>query len=146
MTNHVTPKHTAAWYYGTREEFLATPKDAIANQLAGRAASESLEIESAQSEEWRRSVELLQRHLDERLPILRQALLAPGCEAIRDVILEFDFRRRGLRMDCLLLSYIIVGTPSLNTSAAGDGIADGVGVSVGNVVNTPTSCDAATVP
>ncbi len=104
MTNHVTPKHTAAWYYGTREEFLATPKDAIANQLAGRAASESLEIESAQSEEWRRSVELLQRHLDERLPILRQALLAPGCEAIRDVILEFDFRRRGLRMDCLLLA------------------------------------------
>jgi hypothetical protein len=104
MTDQAAPRHTAAWYYGTREEFLATPKDSIANQLAGRAASESLEIESAQSEEWRRSVELLQRHLDERLPILRHALMAPGCEAVRHVILEFDFRRRGLRMDCLLLA------------------------------------------
>ena len=104
MAEHSAPKHHAAWYYGTREEFLATPKDVIANQLAGRGADESLEIEAAQTQEWRRSVEVLQRNLDERIPILRQALMAPGCEAIRHVILEFDFRRRGLRMDCLLLA------------------------------------------
>ena len=95
---------SAAWYFGTRDEFLATPRDAIANQLAGRAADESLEIETAQSEEWRRSVEILQKNLDERLPILREALTAPGCESIRQVILEFDFKRRGLRMDCILLA------------------------------------------
>ena len=95
---------SAAWYFGTRDEFLATPCDAIANQLAGRAADESLEIETAQSEEWRRSVEILQKNLDERLPILREALTAPGCESIRQVILEFDFKRRGLRMDCILLA------------------------------------------
>ena len=43
------------------------------------------------------------KNLNERIPILRTALMAPGCEAIRHVILEFDFHRRGLRMDCLLL-------------------------------------------
>ena len=97
-------RHSAAWYYGTREEFLAEQKDVIANQLAGRAADESLEIEAAQTEEWRQSVDVLQRSLDERIPILREALMAPGCESVRHVILEFDFHRRGLRMDCLLLA------------------------------------------
>jgi len=97
-------RHHAAWYYGTREEFLAEQKDVISNHLAGRAADESLAIEPAQTEEWRQSIEILQRNLDERIPILREALLAPGCESVRHVVLEFDFRRRGLRMDCLLLA------------------------------------------
>ena len=93
-----------AWYYGSREEFLSTPGELIANQLSGRAADESLDIEPSQTEEWRQSVDILQTTLEERIPILRAALLAPGCEAIRDVILEFDFHRRGLRMDCILLA------------------------------------------
>ncbi len=93
-----------AWYFGTREEFLATSKDSIADQLAGRAASESLEIESFQDQEWRTSIDLLQKALDERVPILREALQSPQGKLIRHVILEFDFRRRGLRMDCLLLA------------------------------------------
>lgn len=103
MAAHQQRNHSPAWYHATKEEFLAAPKDAIANQLAGRAADENLEIESAQNEEWRRSVDLLQKTLDKRLPILREALQAPGCETIRHVILEYDFHRRGLRMDCLLL-------------------------------------------
>lgn len=93
-----------AWYFGTREEFLATSKDSIADQLAGRAASESLEIESYQDQEWRSSIDLLQKALDERVPILREALQSPQGQLIRHVILEFDFRRRGLRMDCVLLA------------------------------------------
>lgn len=93
-----------AWYSGTREEFLATAKNDIANQLAGRAASESLEIESYQDQEWRNSIDLLQKALDERVPILREALQSPQGLLIEHVILEFDFRRRGLRMDCLLLA------------------------------------------
>jgi len=97
-------KHSAAWYCGTRAEFLAKSRDEIASQLALRAADESLEIEPTQSEEWRQSVDLLQKSLDERIPILREALLSPGCESVRHVILEYDFHRRGLRMDCLLLS------------------------------------------
>ncbi len=104
MSGQHRSRRSAAWYYGTRDEFLATSRDAITNQLAGRAADESLEIESAQSEEWRRSVDILQKSLDERIPILREALMAPGSEWIRHVILEFDFHRRGLRMDCLLLA------------------------------------------
>lgn len=93
-----------AWYFGTREDFLARSKDSIADQLAGRAASENLEIESYQNQEWRSSIDLLQKALDERVPILREALLSPQGKLIRQVILEFDFRRRGLRMDCLLLA------------------------------------------
>ncbi|MSQ48602.1 MAG: hypothetical protein EXR78_09525, partial [Deltaproteobacteria bacterium] len=93
----------SAWYHSSRAAFLATPREQIANQLAGRAAKESLEIEAHQSEEWERSVGLLQKSLDERIPILQRALASPGGEAIRDVVLEYDFRRRGLRMDCLLL-------------------------------------------
>ena len=96
-------RHSPAWYSSTREEFLKASTDDIANQLAGRAVDENLDIESAQSDEWRKSVDLLQKNLGERIPLLRQALAAPGCEAIHDVILEFDFHRRGLRMDCLLL-------------------------------------------
>jgi hypothetical protein len=95
---------SSAWYHGSREDFLATRRDEISNQLVARATDECLEIEPEQNEEWRRSVEVLQQHLDERIPILRAALTEPGCEAIRDVILEFDFRRRGLRMDCLLVA------------------------------------------
>ncbi len=104
MAGNHRSRHSAAWYYGTRDEFLAEPRDQIASQLAFRAAAESLEIEATQTQEWQQSVEVLQKSLDERIPILRAALLAPGCESVRHVILEFDFRRRGLRMDCLLLA------------------------------------------
>ncbi len=91
-----------AWYHGTREEFLADSNIVIANQLAGRAAEESLDIESYQNEEWRMSIDLLQCTLDRRIPILREALLSECGQLVRHVVLEFDFRRRGLRMDCLL--------------------------------------------
>lgn len=95
---------STAWYHGTRADFLRTPRDHIAGQLATCAANESLDIESEQAQEWDRSVALLQETLDERLPILQRALEGPGAEAVRDVILEYDFRRRGLRMDCVLLA------------------------------------------
>lgn len=65
---------------------------------------ESLEIDSSQGQEWLRSISVLQQHLDDRIPILQRALSANGCEAIKYVVLEYDFRRRGLRMDCLLFA------------------------------------------
>jgi len=92
-----------AWYHGSREQFLAASHISIADHLAGRAASESLEIEAYQNEEWRRSIDILQKTLDKRIPILREALQTGYGEQVKHVILEFDFRRRGLRMDCLLL-------------------------------------------
>jgi len=59
MQLHQRPTNSSAWYYGSRADFLAAPTDAIANQLAGRAADENLEVESYQNEEWRRSVDAL---------------------------------------------------------------------------------------
>ncbi len=103
MTINPRSRRAPAWYSGTREAFLHTTIDQITNQLAGRAADESLDIEPAQCEEWRKSVDTLQTTLGEKLPLLRTALSTPGCESIRYVILEFDFHRRGLRMDCVLL-------------------------------------------
>jgi len=94
---------TSGWYFGTREEFLNTNSEEIAGRLASRANEESLDIEAAQQEEWVQSVNLLQKNLGERIPIIQAALVAPEGEEITAVILEYDFRRRGLRMDCLLL-------------------------------------------
>ena len=105
MTNSNRGRRVSpAWYSGTRLEFLQASRDSIANQLAGRAADECLSIEQEQAREWKRSVELLQHTLGERIAVLRNAIESPGNEAIHHVILEFDFRRRGLRMDCLLLA------------------------------------------
>jgi hypothetical protein len=95
---------TTAWYAASREDFLRDSAARIADQLAGRAAQESLEILPDQATEWQRSVAVLQEHLNERIPLIRAALESdPGAE-VQSVILEYDFRRRGLRMDCLLLA------------------------------------------
>ena len=104
MAEALRQKRSPAWYESSRDEFLLASKEHIAEQLAGRAADESLAIEAAQTEEWRQSIAVLQRNLGERIPILRTLLSGPGSESIRHVILEFDFRRRGLRMDCVLLA------------------------------------------
>jgi len=95
---------SAAWYHGSRADFLSASREFIAGQLATRAAEANLEIAADQAQEWDRSVDVLQETLKEGISILREALQAPGNEAIRDVILEYDFRRRGLRMDCILLA------------------------------------------
>jgi len=104
MQAEIALNSSAAWYHGTRAEFLSESVGMIANRLAGRAADESLEIEGDQQEEWKKSVELLQTNLKRQIPILREALLSAGCEAIRQVVLEYDFRRRGLRIDCVLIA------------------------------------------
>ena len=94
---------SSAWYSATRADFILAPVESIANQLAGRAVAESFDIEPAQAEEWHQSVGSLQSTLNERLPIIREALSATGSEEIHHVILEYDFHRRGLRLDCVLL-------------------------------------------
>lgn len=94
---------TSGWYFGTREEFLNTNSEEIAGRLASRANEECLDIEAAQQQEWVQSVNLLQKNLEEKIPIIQEALVAAEGEEITAVVLEYDFRRRGLRMDCLLL-------------------------------------------
>lgn len=99
---------SSAWYVATRDEFLSDSPKHIADLLAGRAAQESLEILSDQATEWRQSADLLQQHLSERVPVIRKALRGDAGQQVRHVILEYDFRRRGLRMDCLLLAAGVV--------------------------------------
>lgn len=103
-TNTSSSAHASAWYHATRAQFLADSTAAIANQLAGRAADENLELLAEQQREWRSSVALLQEHLARGIPVLRNALLSHAGESVQHVILEFDFRRRGLRMDCVLIA------------------------------------------
>jgi hypothetical protein len=104
MSESLRRKSSPAWYESSRDEFLLATKERIADQLAGRAADESLTVEPAQTQEWRQSIAVLQRNLDERIPIIRELLSGGGSEEIRHVILEFDFRRRGLRLDCVLIA------------------------------------------
>lgn len=92
-----------AWYHSTRADFLSHSKEVIANQLVGRAIADHLEIHQEQAEEWQASVALLQSHLADRIPLLRAALSGTAGEQVHQVILEYDFRRRGLRLDCVLL-------------------------------------------
>jgi hypothetical protein len=100
-----------AWYSASRLDFIEETSAEIADHLAGRAAMEGLAPGPDQHEEWKQSVQLLQRplgpnHLRSELATRVQILRDTVAElsAIRDVILEFDFRRRGLRIDCLLLA------------------------------------------
>ncbi|MEM7412787.1 MAG: DNA/RNA helicase domain-containing protein [Myxococcota bacterium] len=65
-------------------------------------------MESQQHQEWSASVGILQSEIRQDIPdeieILRDALEESGLAAYSDVILEYDFRRRGLRIDCVLLA------------------------------------------
>ena len=98
----------SAWYESTREEFLLTSSTRIVERLARKSSEESLDIEPEQSKEWQESIDSLQANLRQGIPILKETLQDPKFKAIKDVILEFDFKRRGLRIDCILLGDGIV--------------------------------------
>jgi hypothetical protein len=91
--------------------FLDDPSDRIAQKLAGRAAAEALETGPDQFNEWKASVDVLKTPLErsdpagevvERVRLVRHAVA--DVPDVDDVVLEFDFRRRGLRLDCVLLA------------------------------------------
>jgi hypothetical protein len=110
----------AAWYHSDRSTFLRNPLSAVVGQLASAAAEQGLHVESDQHEEWISSVGLLQTELAERMravELLRQALVAPDLSHYRDVILEYDFRRRGLRLDCVLLGDGIIAVIEFKRSS-----------------------------
>ncbi len=107
----------AAWYFGSRQDFLAETSTAIANKLAGRAATEGLGIMAEQAKEWDRSVGILQKSM-QRAAVLRAALSTAAGETVQSVILEYDFRRRGLRIDCVLLANGIIFVVEFKRSKA----------------------------
>ncbi len=95
-----------AWYAKERETFICDSVESVVGELASSAVSEGMHVESEQHQEWRASVGLLQKELQTRaseIMVLKAALAEPDLAAYRHVLLEFDFRRRGLRMDCVLL-------------------------------------------
>jgi len=95
-----------AWYVKNRETFIHDPISNVVGELANGATAEGLHIEKEQHEEWLASVGVLQRELTQHaheIDLLKTALAKTELNAFRYVLLEFDFRRRGLRMDCVLL-------------------------------------------
>jgi hypothetical protein len=112
----------AAWYVKDRESFLRDPLQAVVGELASGAAAEGLHIEQDQHEEWRSSVGVLQHELRNRsaeIALLKSTLAAEDLAAFRHVLLEFDFRRRGLRMDCVLLGDGVIAVVEFKRSKLG---------------------------
>lgn len=100
-----------AWYENSRVAFLADPIDTVVGRLSSAAGQESLHIDAEQHQEWKASVGLLQRHLDKETQIvqlLKETLASADLADYHHVILEYDFRRRGLRLDCVLLGKGII--------------------------------------
>ena len=83
----------AGWYKSSREEFLKEKTEVITGELALKGVSDGLEIGETQVTEWKESISLL-----------KDALQSDHLKIIDSVVLEYDFKRRGLRMDTLLLS------------------------------------------
>ena len=116
---------SAAWYVNDREAFVRDPVKIVVGQLASSAAAEGLHVEPDQHEEWHASVGVLQRQLHEHaveIELLKSTLASDDLSAFRHVLLEFDFRRRGLRMDCVLLGDGVIAVVELKRAklSAGD--------------------------
>lgn len=114
------------WYSRSRKEFLQETGEHIAEILSRRASQEYLEIPPQQVEEWERSVGILQANLTERIPQLQAALNHPAGEEFHHVVLEFDFRRRGLRIDVILLGAGVLCVIEFKRSRLGEADRDQV--------------------
>ena len=94
----------SAWWYGTRSEFVDITSDEIAEKLNSVATDDGWKVEREQKTEWRESISLLRKQaFEEPIELLRDALRSKDLNRIDGVLLEYDFRRRGLRIDAILL-------------------------------------------
>ena len=103
----MTASLVSAWYDRDRQGFLEDDEDRVVGQLAAFATSADLETHSDQLDEWRASISLMQSadaadEAGRRVRAVRGALLE--VPEIAHVVLEYDFRRRGLRLDAVLLA------------------------------------------
>ena len=113
-----------AWYVNKREAFVIDQLQTIVGQLASSAAAEGLHIEPDQHEEWLSSVGVLQRELIDHateIQLLKSILASTDLVEFRLVLLEYDFRRRGLRMDCVLLGDGVIAVVEFKRSKLGAG-------------------------
>lgn len=92
---------TKAWYHASREKFAREHSDDIVGKLFSNAVG--FQIAPEQKDEWLSSVKILKQTFGEGVRMLHSALKTPECKDVSHVVLEYDFKRRGLRMDCVLL-------------------------------------------
>ena len=99
---------SAAWYDSDSESFIQTNPNRVVADLSSSAIHDGWHIEEAQHEEWAKSVQLLQEDIpqpiDEGVKVLRDTLRSRELSDFSDVILEYNMRRRGLRIDALLFA------------------------------------------
>jgi hypothetical protein len=93
----------SAWYSSSRDKFLNTETNTVVASLSDRAAQDGWHIEPEQHQEWRASISALQEQLRRKVQVLQSVLSEPSLEAFETIVLEYDLRRRGLRLDCVLL-------------------------------------------
>ena len=119
-----------AWYSANRVSFLGTDQVAIVAELSSAAAAQGWHIEPEQHQEWHASVGILQDGIRKNIPaeidILQGVLEESGLAGYSDVILEYDFRRRGLRIDCVLLAAGIIAVLEFKRSKLSPANADQV--------------------
>ncbi|TVR00623.1 MAG: DUF2075 domain-containing protein [Deltaproteobacteria bacterium] len=122
-SNPVVQFAASAWYEAPRVRFLEQTADAVSAHLLQTATRAGWMVEQAQEEEWAREVSLLKRGMQGRrqpeLAALESALAAPGVEEIEHVVLEYDLRRRGLRIDAVLLAPGVIVVLEFKRSAVG---------------------------
>ena len=98
----------SAWFDSTKPKFVEMKPQQIVDRLASEGTSQHFTIEKEQLKEWKKSVNILQGFENsskkESLHLLKTVLSNPVLEEIHGVVLEYDFRRRGLRMDCILFA------------------------------------------
>lgn len=82
-----------SWYKASARNFLASSVSDIYLMLDKAAREDGYTIENEQKEEWEATIALVQ-----------EALTRPGLADIEGVIAEYNFRRRGLRIDFVLLA------------------------------------------
>jgi hypothetical protein len=83
----------SSWYKNTRRGFLEDDPDLIIGSLHNAASKDGWQVEPDQHEEWRASIE-----------VLRTAITDEKFSFIDGVLAEYDFRRRGIRIDFILIA------------------------------------------
>ena len=121
MTVSANEPSGRAWYAADRTSFVEVAQGRVVAELSSAASAQGWHIEPQQHQEWDASVGLLQgemrQHAQNKVSILREALDQAGATAYSDVILEYDFRRRGLRIDCVLLAPGMIAVVEFKRSA-----------------------------
>ena len=82
-----------SWYKSTVDVFLSASLQDIYFTLDKSAREDGYSIESEQKEEWEATI-----------GVVKKALARPGLGLIKGILAEYNFRRRGLRIDFVLLA------------------------------------------